>query len=235
MRTDRPAGALRPVTITPGYLDYAEGSALIRCGNTRVLCAATVEQGVPPWLEGKGSGWITGEYAMLPRSTSRRTPRETHGLGGRTQEIRRLIGRSLRAAVALEALGEHTLIVDCDVIQADGGTRTAAITGGYVALVLAMRQMHATGLLPAPIPLTPVAAVSVGIVDGELLLDLCYTEDSRAEVDLNVVMNATGAFIEVQGTAEKGTFTEPQLDDMLALARSGIDHLLAIQQDVLKT
>ena len=235
MRTDRPAGALRPVTITPGYLDYAEGSALICCGNTRVLCAATVEQGVPPWLEGKGSGWITGEYAMLPRSTSRRTPRETHGLGGRTQEIRRLIGRSLRAAVALEALGEHTLIVDCDVIQADGGTRTAAITGGYVALVLAMRQMHATGLLPAPIPLTPVAAVSVGIVDGELLLDLCYTEDSRAEVDLNVVMNATGAFIEVQGTAEKGTFTEPQLDDMLALARSGIDHLLAIQQDVLKT
>jgi ribonuclease PH len=235
MRTDRPAGALRPVTITPGYLDYAEGSALICCGNTRVLCAATVEQGVPPWLEGKGSGWITGEYAMLPRSTSRRTPRETHGLGGRTQEIRRLIGRSLRAAVALEALGEHTLIVDCDVIQADGGTRTAAITGGYVALALAMRQMHAGGLVPAPIPLTPVAAVSVGIVDGELLLDLCYTEDSRAEVDLNVVMNATGAFIEVQGTAEKGTFTEPQLDDMLALARSGIDHLLAIQQDVLKT
>ena len=235
MRTDRPAGTLRPVTITPGYLEYAEGSALICCGNTRVLCAATVEQGVPPWLEGKGSGWITGEYAMLPRSTSRRTPRETHGLGGRTQEIRRLIGRSLRAAVALEALGEHTLIVDCDVIQADGGTRTAAITGGYVALVLAMRQMHATGLLPAPIPLTPVAAVSVGIVDGELLLDLCYTEDSRAEVDLNVVMNATGAFIEVQGTAEKGTFTGQQLDDMLALARSGIDRLLAIQQDVLKT
>ena len=235
MRTDRPASALRPVTIAAGYLDYAEGSALIRCGNTRVLCAATVEQGVPPWLEGRGSGWITGEYAMLPRSTSRRTPRETHGLGGRTQEIRRLIGRSLRAAVPLEALGEHTLIVDCDVIQADGGTRTAAITGGYVALALAMRQMHAGGLVPAPIPLTPVAAVSVGIVDGELLLDLCYAEDSHAEVDLNVVMNATGAFIEVQGTAEKGTFTEPQLDDMLALARSGIDHLLAIQQDVLKT
>ena len=235
MRTDRPAGALRPVTITPGYLDYAEGSALICCGNTRVLCAATVEQGVPPWLEGKGSGWITGEYAMLPRSTSRRTPRETHGLSGRTQEIRRLIGRSLRAAVALEALGERTLIVDCDVIQADGGTRTAAITGGYVALALALRQMHAGGLVPAPIPLTPVAAVSVGIVDGELLLDLCYAEDSHAEVDLNVVMNATGAFIEVQGTAEKGTFTGQQLDAMLALARSGIDRLLAIQQDVLKT
>ena len=235
MRTDRPASALRPVTIAAGYLDYAEGSALIRCGNTRVLCAATVEQGVPPWLEGRGSGWITGEYAMLPRSTSRRTPRETHGLGGRTQEIRRLIGRSLRAAVPLEALGEHTLIVDCDVIQADGGTRTAAITGGYVALALAMRQMHAGGLVPAPIPLTPVAAVSVGIVDGELLLDLCYAEDSHAEVDLNVVMNATGAFIEVQGTAEKGTFTGQQLDEMLALARSGIDRLLAIQQDVLKT
>ena len=235
MRTDRPASALRPVTIAAGYLDYAEGSALIRCGNTRVLCAATVEQGVPPWLEGRGSGWITGEYAMLPRSTSRRTPREIHGLGGRTQEIRRLIGRSLRAAVALEALGEHTLIVDCDVIQADGGTRTAAITGGYVALALAMRQMHATGLIPAPIPLTPVAAVSVGIVDDEILLDLCYSEDSRAEVDLNVVMNATGAFIEVQGTAEKGTFTGQQLDEMLALARSGIDRLLAIQQDVLKT
>ncbi len=233
MRNDRPADTLRPVTITPGYLDYAEGSALICCGQTRVLCAATVESGVPSWLEGKGSGWITAEYAMLPRSTSRRTPRETHGLGGRTQEIRRLIGRSLRAAAPLDALGEHTIIVDCDVLQADGGTRTAAITGGYVALALALRRMQTLGELPTPIPLTPVAAVSAGIVDGELLLDLCYAEDSRAEVDLNVVMNGAGAFIEVQGTAERGTFTGPQLDQMLALARGGITRLLVLQQKAL--
>jgi len=233
MRSDRPADTLRHVTITPDHLDYAEGSALICCGQTRVLCAATVEPGVPSWLEGKGSGWITAEYAMLPRSTSRRTPRETHGLGGRTQEIRRLIGRSLRAAVPLEALGQHTIIVDCDVLQADGGTRTAAITGGYVALALALRRMQTLGELPTPIPLTPVAAVSAGIVDDKVLLDLCYMEDSRAEVDLNVVMNGAGAFIEVQGTAERGTFTGQQLDQMLALARGGITRLLALQQKAL--
>lgn len=235
MRRDRPPDTLRPVTITPGYLDYAEGSALIACGNTRVLCAATVEPGVPAWLEGKGSGWITAEYAMLPRSTARRTPREIHGLGGRTQEIRRLIGRSLRAAVPLQALGAHTMIIDCDVIQADGGTRTAAITGGYVALALAARKMLELGLVDEPIPLTPVAAVSAGIVDGELLLDLCYAEDSRAEVDLNVVMNAKGAYIEVQGTGESSTFTGEQLDELLALAHSGIERLLALQQNALQS
>jgi len=228
MRHDRPADALRPVTITSGYLDYAEGSALITCGNTRVLCAATVEQGVPDWLSGKGSGWITAEYAMLPRSTAQRTPRETHGLGGRTQEIRRLIG------VPLETLGEHTVIIDCDVIQADGGTRTAAITGGYVALALAIRKMEASGFVDHPIPLTPVAAVSAGIVDGETLLDLCYAEDSRADVDLNVVMNAAGAYIEVQGTGEGGTFTGEQLDRLLDLARKGIERLLILQQDALQ-
>ncbi|MGC9360141.1 MAG: ribonuclease PH [Anaerolineae bacterium] len=234
MRRDRPADALRPTSITPGYLDYAEGSALIACGNTRVLCAATVEPGVPDRLAGKGSGWITAEYAMLPRSTARRTPRETHGLGGRTQEIRRLIGRSLRAAVAPEALGEHTIIIDCDVIQADGGTRTAAITGGYVALALATRKMAALGMVGHSIALTPIAAVSAGIVKGELLLDLCYEEDSRADVDLNVVMNAKGAYVEVQGTGEGSTFTREELDRLLDLAASGIDHLLRLQQDALQ-
>ena len=234
MRHDRPADALRPVAITSGYLDYAEGSALITCGNTRVLCAATVEQGVPDWLSGKGSGWVTAEYAMLPRSTAQRTPRETHGLGGRTQEIRRLIGRSLRAAVPLETLSEHTVIIDCDVIQADGGTRTAAITGGYVALALAIRKMEASGFVDHPIPLTPVAAVSAGIVDGETLLDLCYAEDSRADVDLNVVMNAAGAYIEVQGTGEGSTFTGEQLDRLLDLAGKGIERWLILQQDALQ-
>jgi len=234
MRRDRPADALRPTNISSSYLDYAEGSALITCGNTRVLCAATVKPGVPDWLAGTGSGWITAEYAMLPRSTMRRTPRETHGLGGRTQEIRRLIGRSLRAAVALEALDEHTIIIDCDVIQADGGTRTASITGGYVALALATRKMVEVGMVEHPIALTPIAAVSAGIVDGELLLDLCYEEDSRADVDLNVVMNAQGAYVEVQGTGEGSTFTRRELDGLLDLAASGIGHLLRLQQNALQ-
>jgi ribonuclease PH len=234
MGRDRPADALRPTTIAPGYLDHAEGSALITCGNTRVLCAATIAQGVPGWLAGKGSGWITAEYAMLPRSTTRRTPRETHGLGGRTQEIRRLIGRSLRASVALDALGEHTIIIDCDVIQADGGTRTASITGGYVALALAVRKMVSLGMVEHPIALTPIAAVSAGIVQGELLLDLCYEEDSRADVDLNIVMNAQGDYVEVQGTGEGSTFTREELDRLLDLAACGIDRLLVLQQDALR-
>jgi len=231
MRVDgRAPDALRPLVIRPNCLDYAEGSALITCGRTRVLCAATVEATVPAWLRGRGSGWVTGEYAMLPRSTLTRTRREVGGLSGRTQEIRRLIGRGLRASVDLEALGERTIIVDCDVIQADGGTRTASITGGFVALVLALRRLVEAGLVEQVVFRPAVAAVSVGLVDGEALLDLCYEEDSRAEADLNVVMNAAGGFVEVQGTAEGAPFTRGQLDQMLCLAERGIRRLLELQQ-----
>lgn len=226
----RAANALRTVNITPNVLDMAEGSALITCGLTRVLCAATVEETVPPWMAGRGTGWITGEYAMLPRATQKRTPRETKGLSGRTQEIQRLIGRSLRAAVDLAALGERMVIIDCDVLQADGGTRTASITGGYVALVLALRPLIANGLVPERVLRAPVAAVSVGVVEGATLLDLSYPEDSRAEVDLNVVMNGMDAFIELQGTAEGRPFAQAQLEALLALARQGIQQLLDLQQ-----
>ena len=184
MRADgRADDALRPVAITPNYLDHAEGSALVRWGKTWVLCAATVEAVVPSWLEGRGSGWVTGEYALLPRSTATRTRRETQGLSGRTQEIRRLIGRALRSSVNLKALGERTIIVDCDVIQADGGTRAASITGGFVALALALRQLVDAGLVDQEVFGQPVAAVSVGLVDGKALLDLCYEEDSQAEAE----------------------------------------------------
>jgi ribonuclease PH len=224
---------LRPVRITPGYLDYAEGSALIEMGATRVLCAVSVEARVPPWLQGQWQGWLTAEYAMLPRSTQARTPRETLRPRGRTQEIRRFIGRSLRAAVDLEALGERTLIVDCDVIQADGGTRTAAVTGGYVALGLAVETLIRGGLLPPHVLRRAVAAVSVGIVEGEALLDLCYDEDSRAEVDVNVVMTAQGKYVEVQSTAEGAPFTRGTMDRLLDLAEGGIQELLEFQREVL--
>jgi ribonuclease PH len=233
MRHDgRANDGLRAVTITPHVLDYADGSALIACGQTRVLCAASIEKTVPPWMQGRGTGWITGEYAMLPRSTLTRTPRETTP-SGRTQEIRRLIGRSLRAAVNLAQLGERMIIVDCDVLQADGGTRTAAITGGYVALVLALRRLMAEGLVSQTVLGPAVAAVSVGQVGGELLLDLCYAEDSRAEVDCNIVSNAAGGLIEVQGTAEGQPFPRGELDALLDLAEGGIRQLLALQQRVL--
>ncbi|MBM3187159.1 MAG: ribonuclease PH [Chloroflexi bacterium] len=236
MRVDgRANDALRPVTITPGYLDYAEGSALIACGRTRVLCAATVQEGVPPWLIGKGQGWVTGEYAMLPRATLTRTPRETAGPSGRTQEIRRLIGRALRASVDLSALGERTIIVDCDVLQADGGTRTAAVTGGYVALRLALQRLLDEGSIQAAVLAAPVAAVSVGVVDGDKLLDLCYLEDSRAQVDCNVVMNGLGEYIEVQGTAESTPFSRDDLDDLLSLASRGISQLLDAQRRAVET
>ena len=236
MRRDgRANDALRPVMIEPGYLDFADGSALITCGRTRVLCAATVEEGVPPWMAGRGSGWVTGEYALLPASTETRTPRETHGPSGRTQEIRRLIGRALRAAVDLEALGERSVIVDCDVIQADGGTRTASVTGGYVALALALRRLVASGAVSGEVLAPPpVAAISAGIVDGEVLLDLAYDEDSRAEVDLNVVMNRQGHFIEVQGTAEGAPFSRQQLDALLRVTAEGIRQLIALQRQVLE-
>lgn len=235
MRSDgRVADALRDITIQSGYLDHAEGSVLITCGQTRVLCAASVEETVPGWLAGRGSGWVTGEYGMLPRATHTRRSRETKGLSGRTQEIRRLIGRSLRAAVNLNALGERMIVIDCDVIQADGGTRTASVTGGYVALALALRGLIADGVIDAHVYGPAVAAVSVGIVEGQPMLDLCYREDAAAEVDFNVVMDEHGEYIEVQGTAEGQPFSRRELDGLLDLAGSGIERLLALQQDALK-
>jgi len=236
MRIDnRKSDELRPVLIIPDYVIYPEGSVLISIGNTKVICNVTIEADVPKWMKvsQKVGGWVTGEYAMLPRSTSTRSQRETRGLGGRTQEIKRLIGRSLRAAVNLEKLGSYTCIVDCDVLQADGGTRTAAITGGYVALVLALRKYIQLGKISEDVFASPIAAVSVGVVEGVPLLDLCYQEDSNAEVDVNVVMNDKNEFIEIQGTAEGATFPRYILNELLDLAQKGISELLAYQVDVL--
>ncbi len=234
MRPDgRALDALRPVTMLPGYVIHPEGSVLIEMGQTRVLCNATIDEKVPPWLAGRGKGWVTAEYALLPRSTHSRTTRETSGLRGRTHEIRRLIGRSLRMAVDLALLGERQVIVDCDVIQADGGTRTASVTGGYVALALALRRLVQAHTIPPGALRTPVAAVSVGVVDGELMLDLCYAEDRRADVDLNVVMTGEGTFVEVQGTAEGAPFCREMMDRLLDMAEQGIRQLLEIQQTVL--
>jgi ribonuclease PH len=236
MRVDgRQADELRGVAFTPGYVAYPEGSVLIAVGATKVLCNVTIEAEAPRWmrLQGRAGGWVTAEYALLPRATQTRTQRETHGLGGRTQEIRRMIGRSLRAAFDLEKLGARTCIVDCDVIQADGGTRTAAITGSYVALALALKKQVLSGELPAEVFKAPVAAVSVGLVAGEPVLDLCYAEDSIAQADVNVVMNAAGEFIELQGTAETAPFGRSMLDAMLALAEKGIKELLLMQSAVL--
>lgn len=224
---------LRPVKFTPGYVEFPEGSVLVEMGRTRVLCNVTVEESVPEWMVGKGSGWLTAEYAMLPRSTQRRTPRETSGPRGRTQEIKRLIGRSLRVAVDLKLLGERTLLVDCDVLQADGGTRTASITGGYVAVALAIRKLVKAGLVPEDTLRPPVAAVSVGRIGPRTYLDLCYEEDRRADVDLNVIMTAEGKFIEVQGTAEGEPFDRKALDEMIDLAAAGIKRLVALQQRAL--
>lgn len=230
----RPAD-LRATRITPHYLLHAEGSVLMEAGLTRVVCAASVEDRVPPFLRGKGSGWVTGEYGMLPRSTSTRSARESAAgrVGGRTQEIQRLIGRSLRAVTRLQELGERTVWVDCDVIQADGGTRTASITGGFVALVLALQKLRETGVI-ARLPIDDyVAATSVGIVDGRPLADLAYEEDSQAEVDMNVVKTGNGRYIEVQGTAEGQPFDRAALDDLLGLAGSAIDRLVAMQREVI--
>jgi ribonuclease PH len=220
---------LRPIEIVAGFQKYAEGSALIKTGDTWVLCAASLIDGVPHFLEGKGSGWITAEYAMLPRSTHTRTDRNG---GGRAKEIQRLIGRALRAAVDLKALGPRTLTVDCDVLQADGGTRTAAITGAWVAIAIALRRLVHAGKLASieSVLREPVAAVSVGIVDGEPRLDLPYAEDSRADTDMNVVMTASGNLIEVQGTAENATFSRAELDQLLDLATAGIAELTALQR-----
>jgi ribonuclease PH len=236
MRSDnREFGSMRPVKITPGFLLTAEGSAVIEVGNTRVLCAATVEDGVPSFLKGTGRGWVTAEYSMLPRATTTRTPREVNKgrPSGRTMEIQRLIGRALRSVVDLNLLGERTVIVDCDVLQADGGTRTASITGAYVAMAIAVRQLVQFRALKKSPVLDYVAATSVGVVRGNPVLDLNYEEDSKAEVDMNVVMTGRGRFVEVQATAEQTPFDDARLGEMLALARRGIDELVAIQKQVL--
>ncbi|MBM3133132.1 MAG: ribonuclease PH [Chloroflexi bacterium] len=226
---------MRPVKITPGFQKFAEGSALIELGQTKVLCAVSVEDRIPAFLKGNGTGWITAEYSMLPRSTHTRTSREstTGKLSGRTLEIQRLIGRSLRAVVNMDVLGERTFTVDCDVLQADGGTRTASITGAYVALAHALHTLQERGeKLKSPLK-GMVSATSVGIVEGKQLLDLCYDEDSRAEVDFNIVMNDAGEFIEVQGTAEGKAFSKESMDSLLALAGKGIGELFHIQKAAL--
>lgn len=233
MRIDgRAWNDMRPVRLSPGFVDYPEGSVLIEMGATRVLCNATVEESVPRWRLGTGSGWVTAEYALLPRSTHQRTRRETRGLGGRTQEIRRLIGRSLRAGVDLDKLGERTIILDCDVIQADGGTRTAAITGGWVALALAVRQLEGKGMVPPGVLTTEIAAISLGLVGGRLLLDLCYEEDSTASADFNLVMTGDSRLVEVQGTAEGEPFDRGAFDAVLDLGAASIERLVAIQRQV---
>ncbi|MBI2861264.1 MAG: ribonuclease PH [Chloroflexi bacterium] len=234
-RDGREPRAIRPVKIIPDYLQFADGSALIEMGSTRVLCAATVEERLPPFLQGRGQGWITAEYGMLPRATPTRSPREAAlgRPGGRTQEIQRLIGRALRATADLSTLGERSVVVDCDVLQADGGTRTAAITGGYVALALALRRVFDRGQLSKWPLRTAVAAISAGIVRGNALLDLCYQEGSRAEVDINVAMTADGKLVEVQGTAEGEPFDRRTLDQLLDLAAEGIRQLLALQRQAL--
>lgn len=230
----RAAAELRPLRLTPGFLPPAEGSVLVEAGATRIVCTATVQESVPPFLRGSGRGWVTGEYAMLPRSSGERIERERRGPGGRTQEIQRLIGRSLRAAVDLRALGERSILIDCDVLQADGGTRTASITGGYVALALALERLRAAGTLER-LPLTrTIAAVSAGLVDGRALLDLTYAEDSRADVDLNVVMTGAGQLVEIQGTAEGKPFTPARLERLVGLASDGIRALTAAQRTVLR-
>lgn len=227
----RASDELRSVRIIPGFQAFAEGSALIEQGKTRVICAASVEDRVPNFLRGEGKGWITAEYSMLPRSTITRTPRESQGrVGGRTHEIQRLIGRALRAVTDLEALGERTLTVDCDVLQADGGTRTAAITGSYVALVQAIDTLMERGLLPSSPIRSAVAATSAGIVAGDPLLDLCYDEDFCAEVDFNVVMTSQGDFVEIQGAAEARPFSKETIDVLLSLAERGIEKLFAAQK-----
>ena len=228
---------LRPLEIITGYQEFAEGSALIKLGKTHVLCAVSVEERVPPFLKGSGTGWITAEYAMLPRATVTRSQRDSirGRVGGRNQEIQRLIGRSLRAVADLDELGERTLTVDCDVIQADGGTRTAAITGSYVALRQAMETLANMGIISSTPLKSAVAATSVGIVNTYMMLDLCYDEDSQAAVDFNVIMTSKGEFVEVQGTAEGRPFTRQNIDDLINLADKGIRQLFQAQEEVLKS
>lgn len=233
-RTDnRTLDQIRNTKITPNISPYAEGSALIEVGGTKVICTATVEERVPPFLRNKGTGWVTAEYAMLPRATNTRTQRETRNPSGRTQEIQRLIGRSLRAVVDTKKLGERQIFLDCDVIQADGGTRCASITGAYVALALACRKLVKNNIIKNSPLLSEVAAVSVGIIENTPILDLAYIEDSNAEVDMNIVCTGAGKFIEIQGTAEREPFTREQMDEMLILAETGIKQLFEIQRNAL--
>lgn len=231
----RQTDEMRPVKITPDYLKYAEGSVLIETGDTKVLCAASVEERVPSFLKGTGQGWVTAEYSLLPRSTETRTSREVNKgkVTGRTSEIQRLVGRALRAVVDLDQLGERTIWIDCDVIQADGGTRTASITGAFVAMCLAIKKLQEQGLLSVSPVRDVVAATSVGIVDGELMLDLEYAEDSHAEVDMNVVLTGSGELVEVQGTAEGKPFSRQQLNELIDLAAKGIDELIALQKNII--
>ncbi|HLJ79583.1 MAG TPA: ribonuclease PH [Acidobacteriaceae bacterium] len=231
----RSANQMRPVRLTPGYVQVSEGSVLIEVGHTRVLCNATIEQGVPAWLRNSGRGWVTAEYGMLPRATLTRTARESERgkVGGRTHEIQRLIGRSLRAVVDMQALGERTVILDCDVLQADGGTRTAAITGACAALSIAFNRMVATGALKASPLKQLVAATSVGIVEGTVLLDLAYEEDSQAEVDMNLVMTEDGGLVEVQATAERQAFPRARLLEMMDFAEAGVRQLHGFQRSAI--
>ena len=229
----RKSNQLRKVTVQVNYLKHAEGSCLISFGDTKVVCSASVEEGVPPFLKGKGEGWVTAEYGMLPRSCTQRINREKGGASGRTHEIQRLIGRSLRAVVDMKKLGERTIKIDCDVLQGDGGTRTASITGGFIALALALKRIRKAGVIPL-VPLKDqVAAISVGICGGQPVLDLNYVEDSKAEVDMNVVEVGAGRFVEVQGTAEGQAFSKKDLDAMLVLAQKGIRELFAVQKKAL--
>jgi ribonuclease PH len=237
LRADnRSLDQLRSIRMEVGYTTYPEGSVLIRQGNTHVLCNVTIEDGVPRWMQAQSieGGWITAEYAMLPRATHTRSPREAGSNSSRTQEIRRLIGRSLRGAIDMTKIGTRTCIVDCDVLQADGGTRTAAITGGYVALALALNKLVQNGQITTDVFKSPVAAISAGIVNGSPMLDLCYAEDSQAEVDFNIVMNGNVEYIEIQATTESRPFDRSGLDELLTLAAQGINEILTIQQEILK-
>ncbi len=226
---------VRNIKITPNISPYAEGSALIEIGGTKVICTASVEDRVPFFLRNKGTGWVTAEYAMLPRATNTRTQRESQRPSGRTQEIQRLIGRSLRAIVDMKLLGERQIFIDCDVIQADGGTRCASISGGYVALALACRKLIKNSIVKTSPLLSEVAAVSVGVIEGEPILDLCYTEDSTADVDMNIVCTGAGKYIEIQGTAEREPFTRDQMNEMLKLAEIGVNKLFEIQRNALNS
>ncbi len=229
----RSVSDLREITVEKGFIDQAPESVLFAMGRTKVLCTATVSEGVPKWLENRlpPQGWVTAEYSLLPRSTSTRTSRERRGAGGRTQEIQRLIGRSLRAGIDMRRLGARSIIVDCDVLEADGGTRTASVTGGWIALARVINRLKDSGRLKRDPLISPVAAISVGLVDGEALLDLCYEEDSVADVDMNVVMNGNGDMIEVQATAEGESFSRDQLEELLDLASDGITRLVRVQEE----
>ncbi len=237
IRTQRAADQSRPVSIDVNYYDYAEGSCLIKFGNTEVICVATVDMQAPPHLRGTGKGWVTGEYGMLPRSSPERIRRERNNVSGRTQEIQRLIGRTLRSVVNMEGWGERTIQIDCDVIKADGGTRTASITGAFVALVMAFRHMKKEGYIANKDLKFPVkdylSAISVGLIDGQCLLDLEYSEDSKADTDMNLVMTASGNFVEIQGTAEKDPFSSEALVEILAMGKKGCTELCALQKKIL--